>query len=67
MERNSVHGRWRDRLKKDKVKEIRRKRKSILKRENLTLVNADEVKEIKRKRKRLLYFRFFLRNDFTLN
>ena len=53
MERDSVHGRWRDRLKKDKVKEIRRKRKSILKRENLTLVNANEVKEIRRKRTRL--------------
>ena len=53
MERDSVHGRWRDRLKNDKVKEISRKRKSILKRGNLTLVNADEVKEIRRKRKRL--------------
>ena len=37
----------------DKVKEIRRKRKRNLKRENLILVNVDEVKEIRRKRKRI--------------
>ena len=32
---------------------MRRKIKRILKRENLTLVNANEVKEIRRKRKRI--------------
>ena len=59
MERDSVHGRWRERIfeirKRDKtVKEIRRKRKRILKRENLTLINADEVKEKELKRKKRL-------------
>ena len=52
------------------VKEIIRKRKIILKRENLTLVNADEVKEkeLKRKKKtKIMIFVFLKKREFDIS